>query len=106
MSQKLGLIQKNAIFTTLTDKKKRQTNMLKKILHPFYVLYQVVFAWWAAILLTGLTSIAILVFGKYLKVKNGDYYPAIIWCKLTCWLFFIPVRIVDRDKYVDKSKEM
>lgn len=79
--------------------------MLKKILHPFYVLYQVVFAWWAAILLTGLTSIVILVFGKYLKVKNGDYYPAIIWCKLTCWLFFIPVRIVDRDKYVDKSKE-
>ncbi len=78
--------------------------MLRKILHPFYVIYQVVFAWWAAILLTALTSLAILVFGHYLKIKNGDYYPAIIWCRLTCLLFFIPVKVVDRKKYVDKDK--
>ena len=78
--------------------------MLRKILHPFFVLYQVVFAWWAAILLTALTSIAILVFGRYLRIKNGDYYPAIIWSKLTCWLFFIPVKVVGRDQHVEKDK--
>lgn len=79
-------------------------NMLRKILHPFYVIYQVLFAWWVAILLTAITSLLILLFGRYLKIKNGDYYPAVVWCRLTCWLFFIPVKVVDRNKYVEKDK--
>ena len=78
--------------------------MLRKILHPFYALYQILFAWWVVIILTELTSLAILVFGKYLKIKNGDYYPAVIWCRLSCIIFLIPVKIVDRDKYVQKDK--
>ena len=79
--------------------------MLRKILHPLYALYQIVFAWWVVLLLTELTSLAILVFGKYLKIKNGDYYPAVIWCRLSCIIFLIPVKIVDRDKYVQKDKK-
>ena len=78
--------------------------MLRKILHPFYVLYQVLFAWWVAIILVAITSICISLFGRYLKVKNGDHIPAVIWCKLTCWLFLIPVKVVDREKYVQKDK--
>lgn len=78
--------------------------MLRKILHPLYVIYQVLFAWWVAILLIALVSIAISLFGRYLKLKNGDYYPAIVWCHLTCWLFFIPVKIVNRDKYIKKDQ--
>lgn len=78
--------------------------MLRKILHPFYVLYQVLFAWWVAIFITAITSLCILLFGRYMKVKNGDHTPAYIWSKLMCWLFFIPVKVVDREKYVEKDK--
>ncbi|MBR2319141.1 MAG: 1-acyl-sn-glycerol-3-phosphate acyltransferase [Bacteroidaceae bacterium] len=78
--------------------------MLRKILHPLYVLYQVLFAWWAFILLTIITSIIVIVFGAWLKIKNADHYPAVIWCRLSCWIFLIPVKVVDRDKFVKKDK--
>lgn len=77
---------------------------MRKILHPLYVLYQVCFAWWVGILATMITSIFILIFGKYCPVKNGDYVPAHIWCRFMCWLFLIPVKVVGREK-VDYSKE-
>ena len=79
--------------------------MLRKILHPLYVLYQVLFGWWAAIFLTALVSICISLFGRYLKVKNGDYYPAVVWCRLLCLVFMIPVKVVNRDKYVSKDEK-
>lgn len=78
---------------------------MRKILHPLYVLYQVLFAWWAAILLIVITSIIILMFGRWFKVKNGDHLPGVIWCRLTCWLFLIPVKVVDREKYIPKKDE-
>ena len=78
--------------------------MLRKILHPLYVLYQVLFAWWAALLVVAVTAIIIDVFGHYLKIKNADHTPAVIWCRLTCWIFLIPVKVVDRDKYVKKDQ--
>ena len=78
--------------------------MLRKILHPLYVLYQVLFAWWIALLLAALAAIFISLFGHYLKIKNGDHTPAVIWCKLTCWVFLIPVKVVDRNKYVKKDQ--
>ena len=79
--------------------------MLRKILHPFYVLYQILFAWWVAILLILLTSLIVLLLGKVFKIKNGDHYPAVLWCRLTCWLFLIPVKVVDRNKYVDDDEK-
>ncbi|MBQ5626922.1 MAG: 1-acyl-sn-glycerol-3-phosphate acyltransferase, partial [Bacteroidaceae bacterium] len=78
--------------------------MLRKILHPLYVLYQVLFAWWAALLVVAITAIIIELFGHYFKIKNADHAPAVIWCKLTCWIFLIPVKVVDRDKYVKKEQ--
>lgn len=77
---------------------------LRQILHPLYVLYQVCFAWWAALLVVTITSIIIELFGHYFKIKNADHTPAVIWCRLTCWIFLIPVKVVDRDKYVEKDK--
>ena len=78
--------------------------MLRKILHPLNVLYQILFAWWAFILLTIITSIIVIVFGAWLKIKNADHYPAVVWCRLSCWIFLIPVKVIDRDKYVKKDK--
>lgn len=78
--------------------------MLRKILHPLYVLYQVLFAWWAALIVVSITAIIIDIFGHYIKIKNADHTPAVIWCKLTCWIFLIPVKVVDRDKYVKKDQ--
>ena len=78
--------------------------MLRKILHPLYILYQVLFAWWAALIVVAITAIIIELFGHYFKVKNADHTPAVIWCKLTCWIFLIPVKVVDRDKYVKKDQ--
>ena len=77
---------------------------MRKILHPFYVIYQLCFALWAGILLTFLTSCAIWFFGGVLKLKNGDYYPAVIWCRLMCYVFLIPVKIVGREENVEKDK--
>ena len=54
--------------------------------------------------MVAITSICISLFGRYLKIKNGDHIPAVIWCRLTCWLFLIPVKVVDRDKYVKKDQ--
>jgi 1-acyl-sn-glycerol-3-phosphate acyltransferase len=78
--------------------------MLRKILHPFYFLYQVLFAWWVAALLMMIFAIIVIVFARYFKIKNADYYPAIVWCRVTCWLFFIPVKVVNKKKYVEKDK--
>lgn len=77
---------------------------LRKLLHPLYVIYQVCFAWWAALLLVTLASIVIMIFGGYFKIKGADHWPAVIWCRLTCWVFLIPVKVVDREKYVEKGK--
>ena len=77
---------------------------MRKILHPLYVLYQLCFALWAGILLTFLASFAIWFFGGFLKLKNGDYYPAVIWCRLMCIIFLIPIKIVGRSKYVKKDE--
>ncbi|MBR4988658.1 MAG: 1-acyl-sn-glycerol-3-phosphate acyltransferase [Bacteroidaceae bacterium] len=78
--------------------------MLRKILHPLYILYQVLFAWWAALIVVTITAIIISLFGYRFKIKNADHTPAVIWCKLTCWIFLIPVKVVDRDKYVKKDQ--
>ena len=78
--------------------------MLRKILHPLYILYQVLFAWWAALIVVAITAIIISVFGHHFKVKNADHTPAVIWCRLTCWIFLIPVKVIDRDKYVKKDE--
>lgn len=77
---------------------------LRKILHPLYVLYQLLFAWWAALIVIAITCILISLFGRYLKVKNGDYYPALYLFRVVCWICLIPVKVVDREKYVEKEK--
>ncbi|MBQ8270457.1 MAG: 1-acyl-sn-glycerol-3-phosphate acyltransferase [Bacteroidaceae bacterium] len=77
---------------------------LSKILHPLYALYQVCFAWWASLLVIAITCILISLCGRYLKIKNGDYYPALILFRVVCWICLIPVRVIDRDKYVKKDQ--
>ncbi len=77
---------------------------MRKILHPLYALYQICFAWWAGIFLTFLASCIIWLFGGVLKIKNADYYPAVVWCRLMCYLFLIPVKIVGRKEYVEDDK--
>lgn len=77
---------------------------MRKILHPFYALYQICFAWWAGLILTIITSILIWILGGVLKIKNADFYPAWIWCRLMCIIFLIPVKIVGRKENVEKGK--
>lgn len=77
---------------------------MRKILHPLYALYQIVFAWWAGIIATAITASLIWLLGGILKIKNGDYYPAWLWCRFMCLLFFIPVKVVGRKENVEKGK--
>lgn len=77
---------------------------LSKILHPLYVLYQICFAWWAALIVIAITCILISLLGRYLKIKNGDYYPALILFRVVCWICLIPVKVIDREKFVEKDK--
>ena len=55
-------------------------------------------------IVVAITAIIISLFGYRFKIKNADHTPAVIWCKLTCWIFLIPVKVVDRDKYVKKDQ--
>lgn len=77
---------------------------MRKILHPLYVLYQFVFAIWAGIILTFLASFFIWLLGGVLKLKNGDYYPAVIWCRLMCIIFLIPIKLVGRKENVKEDR--
>lgn len=77
---------------------------MRKLLHPLYVLYQICFAWWMGILATVITSCVIWFFGGVLRIKNADYYPAVVWTRFMCILFLIPVKIVGRNENVDKDK--
>lgn len=77
---------------------------MRKILHPLYALYQILFAWWAGIIATFVTSFFIWLLGGILKIKNGDYYPAWLWCRFMCLLFLIPVKVVGRKENVEKNK--
>ena len=70
-------------------------NMVK-ILRPFYVLYFLI-AYPLAMIATMLAGISISLFGKYLKVKGGDYYPAVLWSKFMIRVFLLPIKIEGRE---------
>ena len=40
-----------------------------------------------------LTGISISLFGKYIPVKGGDYYPAVIWAKFMIRIFLLPMKV-------------
>ena len=67
---------------------------MKKILRPFYLLYQLVIAYPLAGIATMLTGLSMTLFGKYVHVKGGDYYPAVLWAKFMIRIFLLPIKIV------------
>jgi 1-acyl-sn-glycerol-3-phosphate acyltransferase len=69
---------------------------MKKILRPFYLLYQL-FAWPVAGIATMFAGLSISLFGKYIPVKRGDYFPAAIWAKIMVRLFLLPIKIEGRE---------
>lgn len=69
---------------------------MKKILRPFYLVYQC-FAWVLAVVLTMITSFSISLFGKYLPIKGGDYYPGKIWAKLMIRIFLLPMKVEGKE---------
>ncbi len=67
---------------------------MKKILRPFYLLYQLVIAYPLAGIATMLTGLSMTLFGKYVHVKGGDYYPAVLWAKFMIRIFLLPMKVV------------
>ena len=67
---------------------------MKKILRPFYLLYQLVIAYPFAGIATMLTGLSMTLFGKYVHVKGGDYYPAVLWAKFMIRIFLLPIKVV------------
>ena len=67
---------------------------MKKILRPFYLLYQLVIAYPLAGIATMLTGLSMTLFGKYVHVKGGDYYPAVLWAKFMICIFLLPMKVV------------
>ena len=67
---------------------------MKKILRPFYLLYQLVIAYPLAGIATMLTGLSMTLFGKYVHVKGGDYYPAVLWAKFMIRIFLLPIKVV------------
>lgn len=75
---------------------------MKKILRPFYLLYQLI-AYPLAGIASALTGICISLFGKYIPIKGGDYWPAVIWSKFMIRIFLLPMTVVGREK-LDPNK--
>ena len=75
---------------------------MKKILRPFYLLYQLI-AYPLAGIATMLTGIIISLFGKYIPVKGGDYYPAVLWSKFMIRIFLLPIKVEGREN-LDPNK--
>ena len=66
---------------------------MKKLLRPFYLLYQLI-AYPLAGIATMLTGLSMTLFGKYIKVKGGDYFPAALWAKFMIRIFLLPIKVV------------
>lgn len=75
---------------------------MKKILRPFYLLYQLI-AYPLAGIATMLTGLSISLFGKYIPVKGGDYYPAVLWSKFMIRIFLLPIKVEGREN-LDPNK--
>ena len=75
---------------------------MKKILRPFYLLYQLI-AYPLAGIASALAGISISLFGKYIPIKGGDYWPAVIWSKFMIRIFLLPMTVVGREK-LDPNK--
>lgn len=75
---------------------------MKKILRHFYLLYQLI-AYPLAGIASALTGISISLFGKYIPIKGGDYWPAVIWSKFMIRIFLLPMTVVGREK-LDPNK--
>ena len=75
---------------------------MRKILRPFYLLYQLI-AYPLAGIASALTGISISLFGKYIPIKGGDYWPAVIWSKFMIRIFLLPMTVVGREK-LDPNK--
>lgn len=69
---------------------------MKKILRPFYILYFII-AYPLALIATMLAGITISLFGKYIPVKGGDYYPAVLWSKFMVRVFLLPITVEGRE---------
>ncbi len=65
---------------------------MKKILRPLYLLYQLI-AYPLAGIATMFAGLSISLFGKYLPVKGGDYYPAVVWAKFMIRIFLLPMKV-------------
>lgn len=76
---------------------------MRKILRPFYILYQIIIAYPLAGIATMLTGLIISLFGKYLPVKGGDYWPAVIWSKFMVRIFLLPMKVEGREN-LDPNK--
>lgn len=75
---------------------------MKKILRPFYLFYQC-FAWIMAGIATMLTGISISLFGRYIPIKGGDYYPAKIWAKFMIRIFLLPIKVEGKENLDPKQ---
>ena len=75
---------------------------MRKILRPFYLLYQLI-AYPLAGIASALAGISISLFGKYIPIKGGDYWPAVIWSKFMIRIFLLPMTVVGREK-LDPNK--
>lgn len=77
---------------------------MKKILRPFYLLYQLIFAYPLAGIATMLTGLSMTLFGKYVHVKGGDYYPAVLWAKFMIRIFLLPMKVVGLENLEPNKK--
>lgn len=76
---------------------------MKKILRPFYILYQLIIAYPLAGIATMLTGISISLFGRYIPIKGGDYWPAVLWAKFMVRIFLLPIKVEGREN-LDPNK--
>ena len=71
---------------------------MKKILLPFYFIYQFLIYWPIAFIISILTCIITFTMSMLFNPHFWGYYPGKIWSILMCYLALCPVKIEGRDK--------
>ena len=64
----------------------------------FYIIYQIIFALPALLVLTILTALVTIIGSLVGSAHFWGYYPGKIWSQLVCIILLIPVKVIGREK--------
>lgn len=76
---------------------------MKRKIHPFFVVYQLLVAYPLLLIITPLVALATIVLSPVFPNNSISYYPARWWGRVICWLFVVKVKFSGLDSVDPKQ---